>query len=138
MIVIGVVVRTVVAFATVGVAYDIQSLQLVADRLQAAHPFALYADLNAGVPRWPYPSGYFPWTLFSDWVADRSALPFHGLIQVPMIVFDATLAWIVQAYLGLRGAAERTRLWAAGLVAFGPVFAFVSGYLGQIDASVMP
>jgi uncharacterized membrane protein len=55
-----------------------------------------------------------------------------------MIVFDAALAWIVQAYLGLRGAAERTRLWAAGLVAFGPVFAFVSGYLGQIDASVMP
>jgi uncharacterized membrane protein len=39
----------------------------------------------------------------------------------------------VQHYLGLRGQSERLRLTAAALVMFGPSFAVVSGYHGQID-----
>jgi uncharacterized membrane protein len=140
LILAGLVARVAPAFATVGIAYDIQSYQLVADRLHDAHPFALYAYVNpASGARWPYPSGYFPWLLAADWVAKHTALPFHGVVQLPPILADAALAWVVQAFLGDRGFPERTRLIAAGLVALGPSFAFVSGYEGQLDsAAILP
>ena len=110
------------------------------DRLHQAHPFALYADVNpSSGARWPYPSGYLPWLLVASWIAGHSALPFHGVVQLPPILADAGLAWVGQAFLGDRGAGERTRLVAAALVAAGPSFAFVSGYEGQFDnAAILP
>jgi hypothetical protein len=58
---------------------------------------------------------------------------------LPAIAADAALAWVVQAGAGRLGANERTRLGAAALVAFGPSFALISGYHGQIDSvAILP
>lgn len=135
----GLGVRVVLAFATLGISYDLESLRLVVVRLHEPDPFGLYADVNRSALRWPYPTGYLPWLLVSAGVANRTNLPFDGVVQLLPIVCDAALAWVVQAFLGHRGATERTRLVAAGLVALGPSFALVSGYEGQIDsAAIMP
>lgn len=126
--------KVVTAFVTVGLAYDIDSFRVVSEALQGDQPLALYLDVNAEAVRWPYPPGYFPWILGADRLSGWLGLPFHGVVQVAPIIADAVLAWVVQAYLGDRGADERRRLGAAALIAFGPSFLFVSGYEGQLDS----
>jgi uncharacterized membrane protein len=139
MVAAGVVGRLAIAFATEGLRYDIGSYQLVADELLGSHPLSLYRDVNAEALRWPYPPGYFPYVVFVHGLESRTPLPFHGLISLAPIAADAALAWVVQAYLGLRGAAERTRLIAVALVAFGPSFALASAYEGQLDSvAILP
>jgi hypothetical protein len=134
LILVGSLGRLVVAFATRGQVFDITSYEMVRDALHA-HPLDVYAIVNsANAPHWPYPPGLFPWILASDGLHRLTGLRFDGFVQLAPIAADAVLAWIVQAYLGRRGATERTRLIAAGLVALGPVFAVASGYHGQIDA----
>lgn len=130
----GCAVRVVAAFATVGIAYDIDSYGLVSDALRGDRPFALYLDVNTEAVRWPYPPGYFPWIRVSGILSGWLGLPFHGIVQIAPILADAVLAWVVQAYLGDRGVNERRRLGAAALVALGPSFMFVSGYEGQLDS----
>jgi uncharacterized membrane protein len=89
--------------------------------------------------RWPYPAGYFPWLGLTEWASNHLGLEFHSLVRLVPIAADAALAWVIQAALGDRGAGERTRLAAAGLVALGPSFGLVSGYEGQIDAvAILP
>ncbi|MGI9021596.1 MAG: glycosyltransferase 87 family protein [Solirubrobacterales bacterium] len=136
----GVLARLLLAFGWIGLAYDIESYALVVESLQGHDPLSLYVEMSAGgANRWPYPPGYFAWLLVADWVTVPGLLPFHGLVHLPSIAADAALAWIVQAYLGDRGADERTRLAAAALVAFGPSFLFVSGYEGQLDTfAILP
>jgi uncharacterized membrane protein len=139
LIIGGVVARVVLAFASVGIAYDIESFHRAAAALFDAHPFSLYASVNTPIPRWPYPSGLFPWLAVSYQLAQHTSLPFHGLVQLPAIAGDGLLTWVVQAYLGDRGRSERTRLIAAALVALGPSFIFVSGWEGQLDpAAIAP
>ncbi len=90
-------------------------------------------------PHWPYPPAFFAWFVLSDRAAGLTGLRYDGFVQIAPILADAALAWIVQAFLGSRGAPERVRLAAAALVALGPSFGFVSGYHGQIDAvSILP
>jgi Glycosyltransferase family 87 len=138
VILAGLAIRLVVAFSTVGLAFDIDSYRIVAHALQGAHPLSLYSEVNTPGLRWPYPTGYFPYLLLVQWVSGPG-LPFHGVISIAPIAADAGLAWIVQAYLGDRGASERTRLIAAALVALGPSFALHSGYEGQLDsAAILP
>lgn len=139
----GLAIRLVLAFATYGVQFDVDSLALARDQL-AADPLHLYAALTVQVgdhfsPRWPYPPGFFAWIAPAGWLADHTGLPFHGLIQIPAILADLALAWLVQAYLGMRGAADRTRLAAAALIALGPSFIAISGYHGQLDSvAILP
>ena len=131
---LGVVVRLVVAFTTRGSIYDITSFELVRDALNT-DPLNLYALVNpSAAPRWPYPPGFLPWVEISDWASNLTGLRFDGFIQLAPIAADAAIAWIVQAFLGQRGADDRTRLLAAGLVSAGPAFVIVSGYHGQIDS----
>jgi uncharacterized membrane protein len=60
-------------------------------------------------------------------------------VQLPPIAADLALAWVVQSFLGFKGAAERTRLTAAALVALGPSFIAISGFHGQLDSvAVLP
>lgn len=129
----GAVLRLVLAFATEGAAFDIESFRIVRDAL-GDDPLGVYEAVNQGFARWPYPPGFFLWIRVSDGLAGVTGLPFHGLIQLPAIAADVTLAWLVQAMLGRRGASEGTRLAAAALVALGPSFAMTSGYHGQIDS----
>lgn len=133
-IALGTLARLVVAFATRGVGFDIDSYEIVRTTIER-DPLHLYALVNVpNAPHWPYPPGFLPWLLVSDAAARLTGLRFDGFVQIAPIAADAALAWLVQASLGQRGAAARTRLLAAALVAFGPSFAAISGYHGQIDA----
>ncbi|MGH2956312.1 MAG: glycosyltransferase 87 family protein [Solirubrobacterales bacterium] len=128
------------AFALLGAGFDIESMMLVAAELSGPRPLELYSELNQeSLFRYPYPPGFLAWIGPTDLIADRTPLPFHGVIQVPAILANAGLALVVQAYLGARGSGERTRLLAAGAVVLGPVFVAISGYHGQIDAlAILP
>jgi uncharacterized membrane protein len=122
------------------VVFDIQAFSLVRAAL-ASDALHVYRDLHphGGFNQWPYPPGYFLWILASILGERASGLSFSDLVQLPPIAADLVIAWLVQYYLGLRAAAERTRLAAAGLVALGPAFAVVSGYHGQIDSiAILP
>ena len=132
----GVAARLVLAFAWYGDPFDQRSFGIVRAAL-GADVLGVYADV--GEFRWPYPPAYFVWMLAADGVADLTGLAFHGLVSVPAIAADAGIAWLVQGYLGSRGADERTRLAAAALVLLGPSFAAISGYHGHIDSvAILP
>jgi uncharacterized membrane protein len=134
---VGLVARTVVAFKTYGFTYDMDSLYAVRAALGDDVTNA-YSTVNSGLyNRWPYMSGYFPFVTGSGKVADLTGLPFHGTIQLAPIAADAAIAWLVQDHLGRRGAGERVRLVAVGLVALGPSFWAISGFHGQLDSVAM-
>jgi uncharacterized membrane protein len=125
---------------TRGVVYDLDSLQLVGSAL-AVHPGTVYTVANATplYPRWPYPPGFFPVILLCRTIADHTGLGFEHVIRFPSILCDLVIAWVVQAFLGARGASRTRRLGAAALVALGPSFAAISAIHGQIDADgIMP
>ena len=131
LIAVGTIGRIVWAFAAEGVAYDIESLQIVANDLRGN-----FGELY-GSERWPYPGAFLPAAALADVVADALGLPFHGVVQLPAIAADAAIAWLVWRALLPRG--ERVALAGAALVAASPVFVLVSGYHGQIDSvAVLP
>ena len=134
MLAVGLAGRLIVAFSTLGVRFDVEAYSLVRDAL-GDDPLHVYSDTG----RWPYPPGYFAWILGAGSLEDLTGLSFSDLMQVPPILADLAIAWLVQDELGRRGAAERTRLAAAGLVALGPAFFVVSGYHAQIDSvAILP
>ncbi len=99
-------------------------------------PYALFAQ--QGIVRWPYPPAFFPWIWVSGSLAGHG-LSFAFFVRVPSILADAAAPWLVQEFLGSRGAGTRTRLVAAGLVALGPSFLAISGYHGQFDVlAILP
>jgi hypothetical protein len=133
LVAVGVLARLVVAFATYGVQYDIDSARIVADALTTP------GEGPYPTGRWPYPPGFFPLLWLADRAADATGLPFHGLVQLPAIAADAILAFVIAAFLRSRGAGDRAALAAGALVALGPSFGIISGYHGQIDAvAILP
>jgi hypothetical protein len=138
----GTVVRLVVAFVTAGAGYDLQSLEQVETALRHS-VFLVYHQLDnfSGLPygRWPYPPAFFIVIAPIGSVAAHTGIAFVHLIRVPSILADAAIAWVVQDFLGRQGHSERQRLAAAALVAFGPSFAAISAYQGQIDSfAILP
>jgi hypothetical protein len=133
----GVLISGVVAFATAGLPYDVQSWRIVRAAFNA-HPLHVYALANPGQSfHWPYPSGIFPLMLLAGWVGDAVG-GFTHVIRLWGILADGALAWLV--WRGLRDrAGEHARLGAAALVALGPVFVTVAGYSAQIDSvAILP
>lgn len=135
--------RLVTAFATYGLGTDIQSLVTVKDAL-TDDPLHIYGSVNQGeifgleIKVWPYAPGFFPFIALAA-AGAKTVGGFDAWVQVPSILADAGIAWLVQNHLGWRGASERLRLAAAGLVALGPAFFMVSGYHGQIDSlAILP
>lgn len=137
--------RTVLAFATYGQDFDIGSLHVVAAAL-GDDPLHLYSRVNGdfelgsfAAGRWPYPPGMFPWLAATIGIEKATGLPFHGIVQLAPIAADALIAWLVQHFLGRRGATEPVRLAAVALVMAGPSFWAISGYHGQIDSvAILP
>src|SRR5688572_25098143 len=133
VLVAGAAIRLVLAFATRGVDFDIDSFEAVRGAL-AEDPLQLYTTVNAEAAHWPYPPGFLPWVAVAGAIESRTGLRFDGLVQLAPIAADLFIAWAVQAFLGARGAGGRTRLMAASLVALGPCFWGISGFHGQIDS----
>jgi uncharacterized membrane protein len=140
LLAVGLVGRVIFDLKTRGVVYDLDSLQLVGNALRV-HPGTVYTVANANplFPRWPYPPGFFPVILLCRAIADHTGLGFEHVIRFPTIICDLVIAWLVQDFLGWRGASHGRRLGAAALVALGPSFAAISAIHGQIDADgIMP
>jgi hypothetical protein len=132
-LVLGSAVRVVLAFAIYGATFDIDSLAIVAGHLPGDPVVAYETD------RWPYPPGFFPLLELCDAFASATGLPFHGVVQLPSIVADAALAWLVAAALLAWRRNEAVALAGGLLVALGPSFALISGYHGQIDSvAILP
>lgn len=133
----GVLVAGVLAAVTRGEAYDMESYRLVRDALDHA-PLHVYTDFEArGIIRWPYPPGFFPLIDLAGRLDGLASFDF--LIRVPSILATAAIAWLVQDFLGRRGADPRTRLAAAALVSLGPAFLLTAGVHGQFDAvAILP
>jgi hypothetical protein len=133
MIAIGVAGRIVVAFATFGDAYDIP----VVDRVGAImrhHPLDLY---RSGI--WPYSPLYAVWPAVAEKVAQVFSIAFHGVVQLPPITADAILAYVVWRWAASEGRTLPQQIAAVALVAFGPIFALISGYQGQFDSlAILP
>ena len=140
MLAAGIALRLVLAFATDGQAYDIQSFRLVRNAL-GDDPLHAYATLNGADVgyRWPYPAGFLPLVSLAGAASDLTGLAFTSLLRVPSIAADAAIALIVHDHLRRRGSDERTRLAAVALVMLGPSFVAISGYHGQIDSvAILP
>ena len=98
LIILGTLIRVVLAFTTFGAAFDINNLARVGATLTGSHPLRVYTDLNGqisvnGEPfyGWPYAGGFFPSILTSLFVSHHTPLPFHGLIQLPSIATSKKL-----------------------------------------------
>jgi uncharacterized membrane protein len=134
LILAGSVVRIVLALISDPDQFDTGSYLIVSEALRR-DPLEVYDVAE----RWPYPPAFLPWVLVATSGPAQAVLPFEVLIRLPMIVSDALIALLVQDYLGRRGAGERLRVLAVGVVALGPVFLAVSGYHGQLDSvAILP
>jgi glycosyl transferase family 87 len=136
----GLLLRVVIAFATFGHGYDIAAWRTTGAAFNS-DPLHVYEAVNKRqmigpleLFVWPYPPGFMPWTAGAIKISQGLGLPFHGVVQLLPIAADAGIAWIVQDFLGRQGASAGVRVGATMLVAFGPVFAEVSGYWGQFDS----
>jgi hypothetical protein len=133
LIAVGLAVRVAFAFATRGIPYDIDSLDVTARALHGGGQ-----GVYDGV-RWPYPGGFLPILAIVEWLRNHTSLPFYGLVKLPSILADLGIAWLVAVALRWGGASERRALIGAALVALGPSFIAISGYHGQIDdVAVLP
>jgi hypothetical protein len=134
----GLAVQAVVAFTTVGQNYDLENFRLTG-LLFGQHPLDVYRHDVVGMAdqfelyRWPYPPGSMPWMSVAADLARAIGVPFHSIERLLPVAADLATAWLVQSYLGRRGATELTRLAATALVALGPIFVIISGYHGQLD-----
>jgi hypothetical protein len=135
----GTLVALVVAKSTGGDAYDMESVRLVLAQLDRA-PLHLYETFQLrGTTRWPYPPALLPWIWLCGWLQDHGVASLDFLFRVPSILADAAIAWLVQDFLGRRGAPRGRRLLAAALVCLGPAFLAISAYHGQVDAlAILP
>jgi hypothetical protein len=140
----GLVLRLVLAygwFSPADFEADLNNFRLVHTAL-ADDPLGMYGELNPPCcpfgdyvnSHWPYPPGMVPWIELAV-LAENLGLPFHGTFSVLPILCEIAIALAVYAFLGLRGASERTKLIAAALVLFGPSFFAVTAYHGQFDAA---
>jgi hypothetical protein len=129
----GAIVRLVLAATLVHRSFDMDSVRIIDSTLRS-HLSDVYAT-----KRWPYPGGLLPWVLASGGLSRATGIDITFWFKLPSIAADLSIAWLVQSYLGLRGASERRRLAAAALVCLGPSFIAISGYDGQIDAlAILP
>jgi uncharacterized membrane protein len=136
----GLVIRICLLATTAGNRFDLDSAALVARALLHApgHVYAL-ANVHGQPVRWPYLPGYFPVELLVKGLGGLTGIAFARLFRVPTSLADLGIAWLVQDYLGSRGASRQARLAAAALVSLGPSFIAISGVHGQIDAvAILP
>lgn len=130
---LGTLIRLVLAFTTDGQPYDINVLDDLRRVLRDAPLEAYATPIGPGGIAWPYPPGFFPLAWLADRAGDLTGLAYTSLVRVPSIAADAAIALLVHEGLRHRGASELRGLAATALVAFGPSFAVVSGFHGQLD-----
>lgn len=128
----GLAIRWGLAFTTEGNAFDLGSFTVVRDAL-ASDALHVYAAVDAPIPRWPYPPGFFPGIGLADQLAKATGLAYVDVLRALFSVGDLALAALAHAVLRRRDGDERRALLGAALVALGPSLFFISGNQGQLD-----
>jgi len=133
----GTLIRLIVAVVADTDTVDFDSFAIVRTVLREEDPLDFYTLVDDR--RWPYPPGYLPVVALFAGIASATGIDFLHLLRAGPILADVGIVLLVQHLLGMRGAAESTRLAAAAAVALGPVFIGVAGYQGQIDSvAILP
>lgn len=133
ILVAGVVVRVVLAIATKGVAFDLESMAAVRTWLGDGDPLDVYDQATReGQARWPYPPAFFPVLLLVEELAALAFTP-ETWVRLVFTAGDAVLTWLVFVLLRERTGDDRLALGGAALVALGPSLIAVSGHHGQLD-----
>lgn len=122
-------VQLALAFGTYGGGADMDNFAATG-RAVAEHGFDAYGDGGANFPYFP---GFHPWLYVSHVLAEATPLPFHGVLQLPLIAAVLGLAWMVHGALLEAGRPRREAELGLGAVAFGPLFLQVAGWHGQLD-----
>ncbi|MCA1836858.1 MAG: glycosyltransferase 87 family protein [Actinobacteria bacterium] len=123
-------VRLVLAF-TLGTNGDITHMLWVALVLRD-EPLNAYSA-QGSVLSWPYLPGYFPVVLGIRELSEATGASFAAIARLPVIAANIGLAWLVDAELRRRAAAESTRLLAALVLLFSPLLVLESGWHAQLD-----
>ena len=134
----GTLLRVLWAFAGHGGGWDVENLGIVRDTL-ARDPMHLYRLVNPEALRWPYPPGYFAWIAVAGLLNSTTGLRYDALVKLLPIAADAGIAVLVWRAVLRHGGTVRGAAASAALVGFGPSFATISGYHGQLDAvAILP
>lgn len=133
-VVIGTVARLVLAFADDYINNDIVTWQMAASAFRS-DPLHFYTLVPP--ERWPYSSGYMPWTALAQITSENTGLPFSGVVKLLPIACDGALALLVAGELRRSGSEHAA---AAGcLIALGPLLLIDSARHGQLDSvAILP
>ncbi len=135
VLVLGCAVRLLLAATTPGDAYDMESYRIIGEALSDGTPLDTYEQIRSGDrSRNPYPPGYWPVIYAVYWVEQHIGLALETGIRLIPILADCALALLVWIFLKERGVDRRRRLIGAGLVALGPLVAWVSSVHGHFDS----
>jgi hypothetical protein len=138
IVVTGTVIRVAWAFAGHGGGWDVENLGIVRGTL-AHDPLHVYRLVNPEALRWPYPPGYFLWLAIAGGLSSATGLRYDAVVKLLPIAADAGIAVLAfRAVLRYRSSV-RSAAAAAALVSFGPAFATIAGYHGQLDGvAILP
>lgn len=128
VVIAGALIRALIATLLVHDSFDFETYRVLDQTLRTT-PGAVF---NSGI--WPYPGLYFPVIVAAASLESLTSVDISVWVKILPILADLGIAWLVQSYLGMRGASEGKRLAAAAAVLLGPSFFMISGYVGHIDS----
>jgi hypothetical protein len=128
LVIAGALIRVLIATLLVHDSFDFETYRNLDQTLRTT-PGAVF---NSGI--WPYPGLYFPVIMIAASLESLTSVDISVWVKILPILADLGIAWLVQSYLGMRGASEGKRLAAAAAVLLGPSFFMISGYVGHIDS----
>lgn len=120
--------RLVLAYASPGASYDIESYRLQANAVWAGQ------NIYVATFRHPYPPLWMYWPAASLALSTATALPFHFWVKVPALLADLGIGWLIFAWPA--GDVNERRRRAMGYL-FNPVVLIISAMHGQFDAVVI-
>lgn len=122
------VLRVILAYASPGASYDIESYRIQANAVWAGQ------NIYAATFRHPYPPLWMYWPAASLALSTATTLPFHFWVKVPAILADLGLGWLIFAWpAGDVQERRRRAMWYL----FNPVILIISAMHGQFDSVVI-
>ena len=127
---IGLVVRLIPAFVLASQTnYDIESFSLVSVHILNLEDVYTSSDT---ITRHPYLPLQIYWLGASQWVSEKTTIPFSSLVRLLPIMADMVIVWLLFTYFRKNNKVDPK--YAALLYAVNPIAVYVSAYHGQFDS----